>query len=1390
MDNPIFSFFPNELTRYNNCLTIGTSTLESKRVAHIKYSIGWEGGSSGFSGDPSSNDLDWNSSPANACRNNIKCVGYTNLGSLKNKIGTVTTSSTAKFWVKKFIPDTGTQNNPNPTYKDNFQITDATSNNYLIMSYIFIAEDKYYKFRITNPNNNNSVITPSCRIYLSNYNNIVYDSTNTVLNNRWEVIKKGTYLICINLPINTTTNNNDISFQYSTATISKDSNNNIRNPDNPNNNSYMNPSTNWSNLEDLLLNCSTVLNDNNVQTIINLFIDDANTFCSDISRIATPNCQDYFNNLDNKILASMNTNLKSQDPDPINYEYSGWNMDDTIYNSTERNGQDTRCGKQVLRSRSQYYYGPRYNGISVTNPVLSESKQVDVKCVSDGEFDNTWTNTNGCRVTKTSTINNYQYESDFNNLLRTYSRSTLINNLLTSGNAKVSECYRNWNDIAVSSLLIENSERPSTNKNIIYSNVCYAGGNMWEIYTTDHDWIWTTKGSGYYILTFNGGGWLELQRAGNTIWQTPKPSNKTNCRLCVLTTGRLCIYDDDSTPNLLWSLDNDGKAYTPANNDYFELNADNLMIVAKNSNSTTPKYGDKYNQIYMGFLYMHKFWKTDNFALLKWDKGGSQDDLRLVEKTNTTTADSYTGHKYIHSYDTTQSYTTNRSYMQLTNLGLQTFKIRDTSQILIDIAGMTYNNLAYCHLTNNGYILYLDKTNKILGVSDWGKTEYNSLKDSFRTNLRNAIGTYYKNNKYIVHNTAPWSAITTEIKNHLKTTHFTNSTKFLFASKNGLVWKIEDNDGWPAITSTASGYPGAMTAATWNNLWTIEYPQYSNNTRTDSPFEGWVVLWDETPLTRKNINLININGYNTELSSGKTATSISTTDVVRYTIETDRTALENSYKYQGNLRKPSALTNGVSEYATFIPGYKILSYMNGSDKGDSFNFLVTYGTLLGGGTGFTGAFIVFIKSPNSNTYANEVFAHHPQLVDAILDSNLSNYIKTLCDFRFTTVTVNNISQNIFNTTLNTFISGTLGYTNTNPTYDDSWVLNLIGVTTCGVSSQGSSIFTNKEYFTNPSSSSCNIVNFLTDQNCTERNNIPDAYKDRYRIYKTYLESMDRICKNEQTLLTNYCYDYRNKTFKYTDESKNPPDGTPLRINNEKKLELITQQENACANPINYLNSTCITINVEKPEIIQQQIQTLDPQSNVYRSLAVGYGNELIYNKCLIGNNMLEFLKQECSDLQNNSTVDMKNRMINSRKQKCLEDNNLFHKECVTINNGQFDKLSNKCQNDNNLLQPGCIDINKIHNLSDVKNQCKLDKTDNCKKLCQTYRQDFQDICFWENIWEDNKLYIILICVIFVGIVFGFMYKKIKKIFSKEPNLQPELSQPQLPQPQLSQQQLS
>jgi len=143
-------------------------------------------------------------------------------------------------------------------------------------------------------------------------------------------------------------------------------------------------------------------------------------------------------------------------------------------------------------------------------------------------------------------------------------------------------------------------------------------------------------------------------------------------------------------------------------------------------------------------------------------------------------------------------------------------------------------------------------------------------------------------------------------------------------------------------------------------------------------------------------------------------------------------------------------------------------------------------------------------------------------------------------------------------------------------------------------------------------------------------------------------------------------------------------------------------------------------------------------------------------------------------------------MINSRKQKCLEDNNLFHKECVTINNGQFDKLSNKCKNDNNLLQPGCIDINKIHNLSDVKNQCKLDKTDNCKKLCQTYRQDFQDICFWENIWEDNKLYIILICVIFVGIVFGFMYKKIKKIFSKEPNSQPQLSQPQLSQPQLSQ----
>ena len=62
----------------------------------------------------------------------------------------------------------------------------------------------------------------------------------------------------------------------------------------------MNPS-NWSSLVDLLLNCSTVLDNNNVETIINLFIDDANTFCSDINQIHTTNCQGYFNNLDNKI---------------------------------------------------------------------------------------------------------------------------------------------------------------------------------------------------------------------------------------------------------------------------------------------------------------------------------------------------------------------------------------------------------------------------------------------------------------------------------------------------------------------------------------------------------------------------------------------------------------------------------------------------------------------------------------------------------------------------------------------------------------------------------------------------------------------------------------------------------------------------------------------------------------------------------------------------------------------------------------------------------------------------------------------------------------------------------------------------------------------------------
>ena len=209
---------------------------------------------------------------------------------------------------------------------------------------------------------------------------------------------------------------------------------------------------------------------------------------------------------------------------------------------------------------------------------------------------------------------------------------------------------------------------------------------------------------------------------------------------------------------------------------------------------------------------------------------------------------------------------------------------------------------------------------------------------------------------------------------------------------------------------------------------------------------------------------------------------------------------------------------------------------------------------------------------------------------------------------------------------------------------------------------------------------------------------------------------------------------------------------------------MTKQESVCSNQVNYLDPRCISINSKKPEIIQKQILELDKASPLYKQLATNYGNEIDYQTCLIGNNIIETHKDMCQKLEKDSAT-YGTKLKNKRLEVCKQDTNLFHNSCIELNKlEQFPALTNYCVQDKNLLQKECIELNKIHKLQEVKDQCKTNKTDNCKQLCKEYKEDFNDICFWEN----NQIYFILafIALIIVGSIIGyFKFKNRSKLTS-------------------------
>ena len=1459
MNNIVFGADLSTLTLNNNCLV--KSNNNNQNVVNISYAINFESTNSYTSYpkyDSIGNDIGGQeaidkrsiASLTTKCNSLPNCRGFVESGFLKNTIkNKLDRNEVSNLYIRNGKPSLSS----NQVFKNTLNMTNVNSFNTLVFSYIFIPTDQFYKFRVVTTNNN--FYTGPCRIYLNNFQTVIFDSYIQSNETQYEVIKKGTYMICIDLPKLYSIDNTTVvpaSFEFISQNIGSIHPDRITN------------TASWTSLDNLLIkNCDTLLTDSNAWTLVNLFTNSANEYCKTNNNVITPVCTDYYKNIKNYTTQYLNEknllNTKSIYPNVINGEYNDWSISDSNWTKDVKNlpVEYASCGRNASRTRTRTYYPPRYGGSeNQQNPHISDTQTKDVNCQIDTYVNTEWTN-RSCDVTTIPTaIRDAQFDSNIATItteLNKFNKSTLISNL-KADNTDLATCYNDWNSKSVSSFtLVSGDETNVPTKAVMYSNVCYMNNYKWTHPDTTN--VLTMQTDGNLVLTTS---------TGTVLWSTNTGGN-TNARLCVLRTGKLVIYKSDGSE--LWSYDYGGSVFSISANMRYEFT--NINTLGAISSTGTTVYGNVSNRLCSSLFYSNGYtitsantkfklqiksngafyvypttdantvlwdsqtgnsasarvvlqpdgnlvivpsnatnilWKSDtngnngayceltNFGLVLIRSKSNDSIIKCVNKLDKDKVDK---HKAVTSTFADKVFSTgwencftstNLMYPELvytndftwtngdfrlkiqTDGNLVTYNNNDSrlgysgssgnsggfcwlkndgklemhkalgtvgGTYIKDVESDTYTNFSHLKFTNKGYSVFLNTSNQIVNVSANLNSTLNNKIQTLRQNIKTAAQNWYKAH-YYNDNKEGITYLKENIKSYLKNTHWSNSPDWMFCRKGGQFFKF--NTGSLPNTS----------------LFTISGDQYKFNASDGSyktisaGFRGWYVdknngVWN---VTRRNLK--HVNGYDNQLDSN--GPGADTTDS-NYSSGGEWNDWEGD---KGQIRKANELRDGI-EKPNYLPGYvRISGNPRGKTMGknDLNNISLNYNDFPAGGflissrpAGYSNlAFPIFVQIRNKDTYANDIWDNHPELIENIIDDKMSSIFDTRGLFHTALV----------NDRFGSFVDD-LGHDR--QWTDDPWKNKIIDTT--GIRSA----FTNKkiilskksnflskinnalpyntqgrivENFINPI---CNLTNILKDPNCSGV---------EYDTYKQYVTSMDNYC-NKNPLLP-ICTSYITKEIVSLEDPKNK-----FKINEENKIKILNKQESVCSNQVNYLDPRCISINSKKPEIIQKQILELDKASPLYKQLATNYGNEIDYQTCLIGNNIIETHKDMCQKLEKDSAT-YGTKLKNKRLEVCKQDTNLFHNSCIELNKlEQFPALTNYCVQDKNLLQKECIELNKIHKLQEVKDQCKTNKTDNCKQLCKEYKEDFNDICFWEN----NQIYFILgfIALIIIGSLIGYFKLK-------------------------------
>ena len=230
------------------------------------------------------------------------------------------------------------------------------------------------------------------------------------------------------------------------------------------------------------------------------------------------------------------------------------------------------------------------------------------------------------------------------------------------------------------------------------------------------------------------------------------------------------------------------------------------------------------------------------------------------------------------------------------------------------------------------------------------------------------------------------------LRTHLQT-HWNNSPFTIFSNRKGHVFKAS----WPDLNKDLYNINLTPPLNRTNRFQILKQDTCGAvDKRYYCPFRGWrypkkdqwvqrgeggkqVTVYIDRWGDALQLNLNHVDGYNNILNN------ISPVIDDDFT-QTNYCNSDHRVKFEENkitIKLPKQLLGGSDEYSNFIPGYYLLSYTNGINNDNTFNFLICNR----GDSSIDPAFLLYHKLPFEDYY-NSMLTYHQVLIKTIIISKI------------------------------------------------------------------------------------------------------------------------------------------------------------------------------------------------------------------------------------------------------------------------------------------------------------------------------------------------------------------------------------------------------------------